>query len=335
MPAEAVVDFIGKDDKLTRTLDEIGGRVNKLESLFSKAFKVGIGLFSANHILKFGKSVLRAAADTEEFAERFDAVNKSVMNLKANIGSYLLPALESIVPVIDKIAAAFDKTSDSGGGWITRLQRNMAVLMGDVMNAFNKENQFLGIESGAAFDGGSDWTNPEGMKTKTKADYQAAAQKANAAAMRESNDAVARFRLRRRQMMEDQKGMQFEIADNPFSHAIKHFDVGKALGNALVKTSTWGADLGKALGDTAGGAIKESGVFKPDGKGFKSSVEGLDSLFNRIQGSAASTPEEKELQKVSTNTKQSATLLERVAKATEGMGEKMKEGLATLATYAP
>lgn len=348
--AKATVDFLGDDKKLQSTIDGIGGSVKKLEGTFTAAFKAGAAIFTTEKIISFGKAALQAAGQTEQFKTRFEEINDSVTRLQAAIGSVLIPALESIVPILDKIAAAFDGVDESGTHWTMRLEKNIAVLIADFQDAFNRSH-FSGLDILATYQSTLPLNDP-GARV-IQAQQNAAADAARRQQQQNEVGIGARnarnriinapgfggvnmplflgdmgSRLQDRfALLGGNEGREGRLAaiEKTFDIATKFGEFfgggGAAGGQAL------GGMAGKELGGGIAEALKESGVFEGGGGGFQSGIEDLSSLFNRIQSSAAST-QEQEIKKVATNTEKTSTFAEKTAKATEGLLEKFKDGIA-------
>lgn len=108
MAADAEINLIGKEN-VSAAISRVEGQIAGLGTKLGGALSAGLALFSTQKIVNFGKMLLRATGESDKFKDRFVEMNKSVTELKVQLGAPILSALEGIAPIVDQIAKNFER----------------------------------------------------------------------------------------------------------------------------------------------------------------------------------------------------------------------------------
>jgi hypothetical protein len=335
MAAEAVVDFIGKDEKLDKTLGSIKGNVEGLSGKLSSALNISLGLFSLEKIKSFSNAILQSTKDTDEFKDRFATINESVSELQKSLAGPLYAAIEGLLPAIEAISKGIAGWGDGIKNAITSFQRWSAgvattlTTFGSPQEAFQRgveefDRQQADRERAAAAK--ADERRRAELRKQLAVVVPKQDKEMLDADIKQQAEAQENFVKARQTALEKVKAqlgkLDFSGRTGVEGNIRGIFgDIGQAIGGGQASPVALAEGIGKALGGQLKGLTGDT-------TGFKSTNEDLVGLFNRISGAAASTPELQIAKKTEANTAKQATLQEKATKATENLVGLFKDGAA-------
>jgi hypothetical protein len=341
MAAEAVVDFIGKDEKLDKTLGSIKGNVEGLSGKLSSALSISLGLFSIEKIKSFSTAILQSTKDADEFKDRFAAIGDSVGELQKSLAGPLYAAIEGLLPAIDAVAEGMAGWGDAISDSIKSTQRFLSGVLTTFTSFGSPSDLFQqGVEE---FDRQQqDRVNErkrrlaQNKPVDKNLEAELAAGTVGSKEYFASLDEIEKLQKRSQEIQQQIR----DLGINKFKQQLGKLDfsgrtgvegnirgifgdIGQAIGGGQASPVALAEGIGKALGGQLKGLTTGG-----DTAGFKSTNEDLVGLFNRISGAAASTPELQIAKKTEANTAKQATLQEKATKATENLVGLFKDGAA-------